>query len=215
MSLNSSADYFIQSERLRNWIEKNCEFLSSLDRYELEQLIFTLKNAQQGVPEEQSIDEFIVFNEKLKTFRMSEEVLSVQKKAFSKLLKVIGVSAVMGLTLSLAIVACIESEWLVSLLLIALTGYLFYKAFKLAEATEILNKEQDRRYLLQSIRFSKTADELTWAGLFAYNSKSQTSLGGRTNGEIEADELEVRRLRQELRDSLYRDYSGPYVTSSS
>jgi hypothetical protein len=215
MSLNSSADYFIQSERLRNWVEKNSDFLSSLDRDELEQLIFSLKNAQQGVPEEQTIDEFIAFNEKLKTFGMSEEVLSVQKKAFSKLLKAIGVSAVMGLTLSIAIVACIASEWLVGLLLISLCGYLFYKAFKLAEATEILNKEQDRRYLFRSIRFAKTASELTWAGLFAYNSKSRPESGGRTDREIEAEELEVKRLRQELRDSLYRDPSGPFLSANA
>ena len=215
MSLNSSADFFIQSERLRTWVEKNTDFLSSLDRDELEQLVFSLKNAKHGVPEEQSIDEFIEFNEKLKAFGMSDEVLSAQKRAFSKLLKAISVSAVMGVTLSIAIVVCIGSEWLVGLLLIALAVYLFYKAFKLAEATEILNKEQDRRYLFQSIRFAQTASELTWAGLFAYNSQSRPESGGRTDREIVAEELEVKRLRQELRDSLYRDPSGPFLSTNA
>jgi hypothetical protein len=215
MSLTSSADYFIQSKRLRNWVEKNTDFLSTLDRDELEQLVFSLKNVQQGVPEEQSIDDFFQFNERLKAFGMSDQVLSVQKKAFSMMLKAIGVSAIMGVTLSVAIVVCIASEWLFGFLLIALAGYLFYRAFKLAEATEILNKEQDRRYLFQSIRFAKTADELTWAGLFAYNSKSGLGSGGRTDREIEADELEVKRLRQELRDSLYRDPSGPFLSTNA
>jgi hypothetical protein len=215
MSLNSSADYFIQSERLRAWVEKNTDFLNSLDRDELEQLVFSLKNAKQGVPEEQSIDEFIEFNERLKALGMSDQVLNVQKRAFSKLLQAIGLSAVMGLTLCIAIVACIASEWLIGLLLISLAGYLFYKAFKLAEATEILNKEQDRRYLFQSIRSAKTASELTWAGLFAYNAQSRPESGGRTDREIETEELEVKRLRQELRDSLYRDPSGPFLSTNA
>jgi hypothetical protein len=215
MSLNSSADFFIQSERLRTWVEKNSDFLNSLDRDELEQLVFSLKNAKHGAPEEQSIDEFIEFNERLKAFEMSEEILSVQKKAFSKLLKAIGVSAVMGVALSFALIACVASEWLVGLLVFVLAGYLFYKAFKLAEATEVLNKEQDRRYLFQSIRFAKTASELTWAGLFAYNSQSRPESGGRSDREIEAEEIEVKRLRQELRDSLYRDPSGPFPSTNA
>jgi hypothetical protein len=88
---------------------------------------------------------------------------------------------------------------------------LLYRAIKLDEALETLKKEQDRRYFLSSIRSAKTAEELTWAGLFAYHSKSNSSSTTRRDHDIEAEELEVIRLRQDLRNCLYRDFARPYT----
>jgi len=42
MTLKASADYFVNSERLKIWIEKNSDFLNALDGVEIEHLVFAL-----------------------------------------------------------------------------------------------------------------------------------------------------------------------------
>jgi hypothetical protein len=211
MTLKASAEYFVKSERLKVWIEKNIDFLNALDEVEIEQLVFALKNASHDLPQRQGIESFIAFNEKLKVCNSSDEQLAIHKRAFKKLLNLIIVAALMGVALCLSIGLLISFSWEGGLLLLAVALYLFYKAIKLDEAVEILKKEQDRRYLLSSIRSAKTAEELTWAGLFAYNSKSNSFSTKPIDHDIDAEEIEVIRLRQDLRNCLYRDFAGPYI----
>ncbi len=132
--------------------------------------------------------------------RESSEQVAFQKKANMKALKS-NVAAVLLFICVLATVAMSLAD--VAKWMTAIPGILSFVAFGFMQSYTkeafIIAKEQDRRYVMQCLRFAENVDELNEAGLFMYLPGMQIDANYDEQTARAAAKKEVERLR----DALY------------
>ena len=111
-------------------------------------------------------DNFLVKIEKIRT---STEQEALQKKALRLHIKSQVVFSGMVLTSLLAAFSIwFDIHWYIWVGLLALALFLYQISKKLAFTSAIINKDQDRRFIMESIRAAEDIDELNFAGWFQY-----------------------------------------------
>ena len=111
-------------------------------------------------------DNFLVKIEKIRT---STEQEALQKKALRLHIKSQVVFSGMVLTSLLAAFGIwFDIHWYIWVGLLALALFFYRISKKLAFTSAIINKDQDRRFIMESIRAAEDIDELNFAGWFQY-----------------------------------------------
>jgi hypothetical protein len=183
--------------------------LRNLSKGQTEELVLFLKDLHN--PPDPHGDDGRVWNEfepKLEALRNSPEQVRLQKLASRAIWWAIGCGIGAGVFAILALESVLVSfPWLVSILLSLAVIALLWKALLCGLRALLLSKEQDRKYLLSSLRAARCVNELNHAGLFAYADDTANPQSKYYN-EKKAKEV-IAGLTQQMRDSIYRNaYEG-------
>ncbi|MBK4736799.1 hypothetical protein [Noviherbaspirillum pedocola] len=150
------------------------------------------------------------FYNRLEELKNSGEQKDLQKRAYRKTLWSRLWAMLFGVSLAVTCILFFSSDvaWYWKTASLIVTVFLFIFSDILLENGIKLYKEQDRRYILASIREAESVVELSDAGLFGYLPGTSTS--DKSYSEAEAVER-MRKERDKLTDALYRD-SGEYLS---
>lgn len=182
-------------------INRNARHLENL-QYEM--VITWLKKWKLGHDPARREGSHRDFHAILERVRNSAEQRELQRKTAWKLMSGVVFGALFLLSLAIAIMTHVADGvgWGWKLFSAVVTIGLFGFANDFLRTMQILAKEQDRRFGLESLRSAKTVTEVTLAGLFSY-------LPGTSADEPNFDEIHARRAmakaREALTDALYCD----------
>ena len=112
----------------------------------------------------------------------------------------VGFAVALAVTLWLIFVW--HAPWYVTGTGLLASAAVWWVSDQFAVASITLSKQQDRRYLLQSLRAAETVNELNLAGLFAYLPGTMVSEAGFSE---ERCQQIMREERDRLTDALYCD----------
>ena len=179
-----------------------------LDRRQFEMAITWLKNWKLGYDPTRREGSHREFHAILDEIRNSAEQRELQRKAAWKLIfgVVFGALMLLSLVINAVITYSVEDvSWGWKLLGAVVAIALFWFADDFLKKAQILAKEQDRRFGLESLRCAKTVIEVNMAGAFAY-------IPGTSADDPNFDEKcatqQMANAREALTDALYCDPDG-------
>lgn len=179
--------------------------LQRLSAEQIEKLVFYLKSLHTYYPKSENHVAFLSeFSDKLEKLRNGSDQVALQRQAVVALLKGIASCVFAGGLLAVALAALLGGQIGMGVgFLSAGVVLILFADSKLLRKALLLNKEQDRRYFLSSIRTAKACNELDWAGLFSYNQASKS--GPLSDADEARLSAEVGELTAKLRAALYND----------
>jgi hypothetical protein len=202
---NQYLTYLKEDARLYAVVCDKLPELQGLSAAQIEKLVFYLKSLHSYYPKSENHVAFLSeFSDKLEKLRNGSDQIALQRQAAVVLLKGIASCVFAGVLFAVALAALLGGKigMGVGFFSVGVVLILFADS-KLLRKALLLNKEQDRRYFLSSIRTAKACNELDWAGLFSYN---QASKAGPLSDADEARlGAEVGELTGKLRAALYND----------
>ena len=114
-----------------------------------------------------------------------------------------------GIVFVLGVFSLFVLEWYWSALTFTFFAYMFYKAEANTLNVLLVNKEQDRRYFLSSIRLAENCTELEWCGFFAHCDGFQVGFFDKVQTETHDRNADV--ISRNFRNALYNDEFFPWI----
>jgi len=197
-----------QVQGLQELIVNRFDEFEKLSKYQIEMIIFYLKSihnkAETTQPTWQEWEKFEQGT--LLPLRNSEEQIALMRNSRRQAFLAEFTFIFCGGLISASIAALIFGSLLYCSIFSLASVFLYYAAEKTMLKLLLLNKAQDRRYFLASLRAARNCTELDWAGLFV-NEESMRS-GPRSNEDLQRTKDVIFRITQGLRDALYNDEYG-------
>ena len=116
-----------------------------------------------------------------------------------------------GLILSACLLTFFFSTWYLGFAFVVLFGYVYLRSDALALKALLANKEQDRRYFLQSIRLAKNCAELNWSGFFSYYDGFKEGYFDEIQTKIHDENVD--KISRQFRNALYNDEYLDWLTA--
>ncbi|WP_281649143.1 hypothetical protein [Parendozoicomonas sp. Alg238-R29] len=197
------ASYIEWDENIQSLVFEKQSTFESLNKSQIELLVFYLKNINNSTNgKNTSTDEIFLRN--LEQLKKSDEQIKLQARSGKYAVMGVAVCVVSGMLLASSLFSFfIDKTGLGISLLVIAALLLIYSDIKLFYKSAILDKEQDRRYLLSSIRSAKSCKELQLAGFFTYTKSWNETC--RSNSETLKIQNEIYEVSRKFRSALYND----------
>lgn len=188
------------------------ETFDSLNYEQIERLVFYLKSIHSY----DSNCDYSYYNreeyeKKLNSLRDSNEQIKLMQKSKRLLRQSSFLHMINGLILSACILTFVYSSWFWSVALLFLFGYVYYQSDFITLKALLANKEQDRRYFLQSIRLARNCTELEWSGFFSYYEGFKEGFFDDQQKKIHEENRD--KISRNFRNALYNDEFAPWLCS--
>lgn len=197
-----------QVQGLQELIVNRFDEFEKLNKYQIEMIIFYLKSihgkAETTEPSWQELDKFE--KSTLLPLRNSDEQIALMRSSRRQAFLTEFAFIFCGGLISASIAALLLGHLVFCSIFSLACLFLYYAAEKKMLKLLLINKDQDRRYFLASLRAARNCTELDWAGLFV-NEESMRP-GPRSNEDLQRVKDEIFRITQGLRDALYNDEYG-------
>ena len=178
--------------------------IESLSYEQIERLVFYLKSIHSYDSNcENSWHYHEAYEKKLTAIRESKEQLSLMKKSRTLLRQSSFLHMINGLILSACLLTFFFSTWYWGFAFVVLFGYVYLRSDALTLKALLANKEQDRRYFLQSIRLAKNCTELNWSGFFSYYDGFKEGYLDEIHTKIHDENVD--KISRQFRNALYNE----------
>ena len=139
-------------------------------------------------------DKFLAKIEKIRT---SAEQESLQKKALILNIKSQIVFSLMVRTLLFFVISVwLDTHWYIWVALLVLIVYFYELSQKLSLMSALINKDQDRRFVMECFKEAQDADEMSLAGWFQYFPAMKIANGFNQKISDETAVKEIKRMRK-------------------
>ncbi len=184
--------------------------LESLSYEQIEKIVFYLKSIHSYNDKcDRAWANHEAFQEKLENLRNSSEQLTLMRRSKKLLIKSTLFHMANGIFFVLGVFSLFVLDWYWSALIFTFLAYMFYKADANTLNVLLVNKEQDRRYFLSSIRLAENCTELEWCGFFAYYDGFQVGFFDEVQTETHYRNIEI--ISRNFRNALYNDEFVPWI----
>ncbi len=191
-------------EQLNKLLSPIFDPLEALSYEQIEKIVFYLKsihnyNGKCG----RTWSNHIAFEEKLGRLRNSNQQLTLMRLSKKILIKSMLLHMSNGVVFVLGVFSLFLLDWYWSVSIFTFFAYILHKADKKMLSVLNINKEQDRRYFLSSIRLAENCTELEWCGFFAFYDGFQVGFFDEAQSKTHYRNVDV--ISRNLRNALYND----------